>query len=72
MAYLQQINMMEVTAEEFSVCVNVHEGFATVAMSFGSGSITLFTANEDEARAIVAKFLMPRVNDRTPKASQTV
>lgn len=72
MAYLQQINMMEVTAEEFSVSVNVYEGFATVAMTFGSGGITLFTANEDEARAIVAKFLMPRVNDRTPKAVQTV
>jgi hypothetical protein len=63
-AYLHQVNLMDVTAEQVSTNVRVYDSFATVTVNIGRMTFTLFTTTEDEAKAIVAKFVMPTVSDQ--------
>ena len=68
-AYLHGISLMDVTAEQVRTAVRVYDGFATVAVEIGRMSFTLFTTNEDEAKAIVSKFLMPTVVNNRASAN---
>lgn len=61
--YVQGIDLMEVSPSDVSVFVDNHGTFATVKIKVGRTQITLFTGNANEAREIVAKFVMPTVRD---------
>jgi hypothetical protein len=59
--WVHSMGIMDMSAEEISVKVSVYDTFATVNIDLGKMTISLFTTNEDEAKAIVAKFVMPEV-----------
>jgi hypothetical protein len=65
--WVHSMGIMDMSAEEVSVKVSVYDTFATVNIDLGKMTISLFTTNEDEAKAIVAKFVMPEVANHRMK-----
>lgn len=61
--WVHSMGIMDISAEDITVKVSVYDTFATVNIDLGKTTISLFTTGEDEAKAIVAKFVMPKVTD---------